>query len=117
MASAEAWIVNLLGAASYAVGAYVAVMYVLPLVGGFLGDVIKYRAAVKSFVKLLSILIYVTAAAGVVSKISAIGEQATGYITVVSPALEVINGLFFPTLKLLVIGVGILLVAERVRLK
>jgi len=41
MASIETWIINLLGAASYGVGAYVVVNYVLPLIKGILTDVVK----------------------------------------------------------------------------
>lgn len=117
MASPEAWVIGLLGAASYGIGAYAVVKYVLPLVQGFLSDVIKYKNTVTSFVKLLQILVYVTAATGIVAKISGIGDKITGYVTLASPALETIDGLFFPTLKLLVFGVGILLVAERIRLR
>lgn len=93
------------------------VNYVLPLIKGILTDVVKYRNTVDNFIKLLAILVYVTAAVGIVSMISSIGDPLTGYITLANPALEIINGIFFPTLKLLVIGVGILLVAERIKLK
>jgi len=117
MASTEVWVVNLLGAASYGAGAYIAVKYVLPLVQGFLSDVVRYKNTINSFVKLLEILVYVTAAVGIVSRISAIGDKLPGYVTLASPALSVLTDLFFPTLKLLAIGVGILIVAERIRLK
>ncbi len=117
MASAEVWTLNLLGAGSYGVGAYLAVRYVLPLVRGLLLEVVRYPKSVNAFVNLLQIAVYLTAAAGIVSRIGAIGETLTGYVTLAAPALEVLNSLFFPTLKLVVIGVGILLVVERLRLK
>ncbi len=117
MATAEAWIVNLLGAASYGAGAYAAVKYILPLVGGFLLDIVKYKKAVDSFVKLLEFLVYLTAATGIITRLTAIGDKAIGYVSIAGPALEVLNGLFFPTLKLVVIGAGILLVVERLKLK
>ncbi|MAG15537.1 hypothetical protein CMO88_00590 [Candidatus Woesearchaeota archaeon] len=117
MVSAETVIVNLLGAASYAGGAYLAVKYVLPLVQGLLSEVVKYRTTVSSFMKLLTFAVYLTAATGIVNKISSIGDKTLSQITLVNPALEVLDGLFFPTIKLLVIGVGILLVAERVKLR
>lgn len=117
MATAEVWVTNLLGAVSYGVGAYVAVKYVLPLLNGFLQDIVKYKRAVDSFVRLLEILVYITAATGIIAKLTEIGDKAVGYVSVASPALEVLNGLFFPTLKLLVIGAGILLVVERIKLK
>ena len=117
MASVETWIVNLIGAVSVGVGAYLAVRYVLPLVGNVLNDVLKYSKGVKSFVKLLEILIYVTAATSIIERITAIGEQATSYVSLGLPALEILNGVFFPTIRLLVIGVGILLVVERIKLK
>ncbi len=117
MAAAEVWIVNLLGAASYGAGAYLAVKYILPLVGSFLSDIVKYKKAVDSLVKLLEFLVYVTAATGIVARLTAIGDKTIGYASVASPALEVLDGLFFPTLKLIVIGAGILLVVERLKLK
>ncbi len=117
MATTEVWIVSLLGAASYAAGAYLAVKYILPMVSSFLLDIVKYKKAVDSFVKLLEVLVYITAATGVVTVLTAIGDKTVGYVSIASPALEVINGLFFPTLKMLVIGAGILLGIERIKLK
>jgi hypothetical protein len=117
MASAETWVLNLLGAASYAAGAYVGVKYVLPLVRGLLADVVKYGKAVNSFIGLLTILLYVVAAKGVVERLVAIGDKPLTFLTVVNPAIEVLENLFFPTLRLLVIGVGILILAERIRLR
>ncbi len=117
MATAEVWILNLLGAMSYGVGAYLAVRHILPLVGGFLLDVVRYKRAVDSFVKLLEVLVYITAATGIITRFTAIGDKTIGYVTIASPALEVLNGLFFPTLKLIVIGAGILLVVERLKFK
>lgn len=117
MPSAEVWALNLLGAVSYGVGAYLAVKYVLPLVKDLLGDVVKYGKGVNAFVKLLEIAVYLVAATGIIGRVSAIGETITGYISLAGPAIEVLNGLFFPTLRLLVIGIGILLVVERIKLK
>ena len=117
MVSTEVWIVNLLGAASYGVGAYLAVKYVLPLVGGVLLDIVRYKRAVDSFVKLLEFLVYITAATGIISRLIAIGDKTVGYVAVANPALDVLNGLFFPTIKLLMIGAGIVLVVERLKLK
>jgi hypothetical protein len=117
MASAEVWILNLLGAVSYVAGAYVAVKYVLPLVKDLLGDVVKYGKGVNAFVKLLEIAVYVTAATGIVGRLILIGEVVTGYAGLAAPALEVVNTLLFPTVKMLVIGIGILLVVERIKLK
>ncbi len=117
MVAAEVWIVNLLGAVSYGAGAYVAMKYVLPLVGGFLLDIVRYKRAVESFVKLLEFLVYLTAATGIISRLTAIGDKTVGYVSIASPALEVLNGLFFPTLKLIVVGAGILLVVERLKFK
>ncbi len=117
MATAEVWILSLLGAASYGVGAYLAMKYILPLVGSFLLDIVKYKRAVDSFVKLLEFLVYITAATGIIARLTAIGDKTVGYVTIAGPALEVLNGLFFPTLKLLVIGAGILLAVERLKFK
>ncbi len=117
MATAEVWTVNLLGAVSYGAGAYIAVRYVLPLVRSFLADVVKYTKTVNSFIGLLTILVYVVAGTGIVGRLVAIGDKPLNYLTVVNPALDVLNGLFFPTIRLLVIGVGILILAERIRLR
>ena len=53
MASVETYIISLLRAGSFALGAYLVVTYVIPLVQGFLTDVVKYRNTVNNFVKLL----------------------------------------------------------------
>lgn len=116
MAATEAWISAVLNSASYAAGAYAAVRYVLPLVGSFLVEVVRYKKTVDSFVKLLSIVIYVAAATGIVKAVTSVGDKAAGYASIALPGLDVVNGLY-GTLKLLVIGVGILILAERIRLK
>ena len=117
MASAEAWILNLLGAAFYGIGAYIVVKHVLPLVNGFLSEIVKYKTSVNSLVKLLEIFVYVTAATGIIGRLIGIGNHTLSYISVVSPALGLINGIFLPFVQLLVIGGGILLVVERLKLK
>ncbi|MBI2137385.1 hypothetical protein HYU12_02595 [Candidatus Woesearchaeota archaeon] len=116
MANAEVWISAILNSASYAVGAYAAVRYVLPLVGSFLTEVVRYKKTVDSFVKLLSIMIYLAAVTGIVKAVTSVGDKATGYASIALPGLDLVNGLY-GTLKLLAIGVGILILAERIRLK
>jgi hypothetical protein len=117
MATSEVWVLTAVGVLSYVIGAYLAVKYVLPLVRGMLTDVVKYKNTVNSFVKLLEILVYVTAAVGIVAKLVAVGDKITGYAALATPALETVSGLYFPTLKLVVMGVGILILVERIRLK
>jgi len=117
MASAETYIISLLRAGSFALGAYLVVTYVIPLVRGFLTDVVKYRNTVNNFVKLLVFVVYLIAAKGIVTTLTGIGDKLPGYAALANPAISVIDNFFFPTLKLLVIGVGILLVVERIKLK
>ena len=117
MASVETYIINLLKAGSFALGAYLVVTYVIPLVRGFLSDVVKYGNTVNNFVKLLVLMVYVIAAKGIIASLGAIGDKLPGYASLANPAISVIDQFFFPTLRLLIIGVGILLVVERIRLK
>ena len=87
MASTEVYLINLLGAASFAGGAYLAVKYVLPVVQGFLVDVVKYKRTVDSFVKLLAIVVYLAAARGIVERVGAIGDTLPGYISAAASRL------------------------------
>lgn len=116
MATVETVLVNLLGAVAYAGGAYLAVGYVLPKVKTIAAEVLRYPKTADSLVFLLSVLVYIAAAQGIIKSITAIGIPALNYANVVNPAIEVLNGLM-PTVRLVLIGIGIVLLAERIRLR
>ncbi|MBI2581251.1 hypothetical protein HYV85_05615 [Candidatus Woesearchaeota archaeon] len=116
MPTAEVVIMNLLGAASYAGGAYVAVQYVLPKVKAIAAEVLRYPKTADALVFLLSVLVYIAAAQGIINRVLGLGFTGVSYINVVSPAIEVVNGLV-PIVRTLLIGIGIVLLAERVRLR
>ncbi|MBI2142897.1 hypothetical protein HYU20_00965 [Candidatus Woesearchaeota archaeon] len=116
MPTAEVVIMNLLGAASYAGGAYVAVQYVLPKVKAIAAEVLRYPKTAESLVYLLSVVVYLAAAQGIISRVVAIGVPYVNYLNVVNPAIEVVNGIV-PVIKMVLIGIGIVLLAERIRLR
>ncbi len=116
MPTAEVVIMNLLGAVAYAAGAYVAVQYVLPKVKAIAAEVLRYPKTADALVFLLSVLVYIAAAQGIIANIVTIGFTGANYLTVVNPAIDVVNGLV-PVVRLVLIGIGIVLLAERVRLR
>ena len=116
MATFDAIALNLLGAVSYAAGAYIAVQYVLPKVKVIAAEVLRYPKTADALTYLLSILVYVAAATGIISRIAALGLPGTNYINVLNPALDTLSGLV-PWLKLVLVGIGIVLLAERIRLR
>ncbi|MBI2141808.1 hypothetical protein HYU16_05305 [Candidatus Woesearchaeota archaeon] len=117
MPTAEVVIMNLLGAAAYAGGAYAAVQYVLPKVKAIAAEVLRYPKTADALVFLLSVLVYIAAAQGIIKSVVAFGLPfISTYINIVNPAIEVVNGLV-PVVRTLLIGIGIVLLAERVRLK
>lgn len=116
MPTVEAIATDVLGAAAYAAGAYVAVQYVLPKVKVIAAEVLRYPKTADALVYLLSILVYITAVQGIISRITSIGFTFLGYANAALPAIEVINSLV-PVVRLLLIGIGIVLLAERVRLR
>ena len=107
---------NLLGAVSYAAGAYVAVQYVLPKVKAIAAEVLRYPKTADALVFLLSVVVYIAAAQGIITKVLALGLPFVNYINIVNPAIEVVNGLV-PVVRTLLMGMGIVLLAERVRLR
>lgn len=116
MLSVDVIVMNILGAVAYAAGAYIAVQYVLPKVKAIAAEVLRYPKTAEALVYLLSILVYIAAAQGIISKVVAIGVPGLNYVNVINPAIDVINGLV-PVLKALLIGIGIVLLAERIRLR
>ncbi|HIG98898.1 TPA: hypothetical protein HA231_05770 [Candidatus Woesearchaeota archaeon] len=108
---------NLLGAVAYAVGAYIAVEYVLPKVKVIAAEVLRYPKTAEALVYLLSITVYLAAAQGIIGRIVAMGmPYLSTYINVINPVIDVMNGMM-PVVKTLLLGIGIVLLAERVRLR
>lgn len=116
MANAEVVVVSLLGAVAYAAGAYLAVEYVLPKVKVIAAEVLRYPKTADALVYLLSVLVYIAAAQGIIAKLAGLGVPYINNLTVVNPAVEVLNGIV-PVVKLVIIGIGIVLLAERIRLR
>jgi len=116
MATVEVWLVNLLGVAAWVLGGYLAINYVLPRINDMLEDVFKYSKAVNALVMLLTIWVYVAVVTGVIQKLTAIGEKSLSYVTVVQPTLDLLNS-FIPYVQWMVIGIGLVVIAERIRLK
>ena len=116
MASVEVWLVNLVGAAAWIIGGYLAINYVLPKIKDLLEDVFKYSKAVNALVGLLTIWVYVAVVTGVIQKLTAIGEKYLSYVSVVQPALDLLNN-FIPYVQWFVVGIGLVVIAERIRLK
>jgi hypothetical protein len=116
MVAFEVIALNVLGIASYAAGAYLAVQFVLPRVRTMAAEVLRYPKTTDALFYLLSVLVYLAAAQGIVSRVVAIGIPALNYINVVNPALDILAGIM-PFVKLAVIGIGIVLVAERIKLR
>lgn len=107
---------NLLGAVAYAAGAYLAVEYILPRVRIIAAEVLRYPKTAEALTYLLSILVYIAAAQGVISRIVAIGFAPLNYVNILNPALDVLSGLV-PWVKMVLLGIGIVLLAERIRLR
>lgn len=116
MATVETVLVSLLSAAAYGAGAYLAVEYVLPKVKTIAAEVLRYPKTAEALVYLLSVLVYIAAAQGIISKLVGLGVPYIGDLTVVNPAIDVLNGIV-PVVKMVLIGVGIVLLAERIRLR
>ena len=116
MATVEVWLVNLVGAGAWVAGGYLAIKYVLPRVKDLLEDVFKYNRAVSALVGLLTIWVYVAVVTGVIAKLTSIGEKYLSYVTVVQPALDLLNS-FIPYVQWFVIGIGLVVIAERIRFK
>ncbi|MBI3036600.1 hypothetical protein HYY73_02490 [Candidatus Woesearchaeota archaeon] len=108
--------VNVLGAVAYGAGAYVAVEYVLPKVKAIAAEVLRYPKTAEALVYLLSIVVYLAAAQGIIARVVAIGIPALNYVNVLNPAIEVLNGMV-PVIRTVLIGIGIVLLAERIRLR
>src|SRR3989338_10230845 len=105
MPTAEVVIINLLGAASYAAGAYVAVQYVLPYVKTIAAEVLRYPKTADALVFLLSVLVYIAAAQGIIGSVVALGlPYISTYINIINPAIDVVNGLV-PVVRTLLIGI------------
>lgn len=116
MVTFEVIALNILGSVAYAAGAYIAVEYVLPKVRLIAAEVLRYPKTAESLVYLLSILVYLAAAQGIVTRIASIGIPALNYVNVVNPALDVISGIM-PVIRTVVMGIGIVLIVERIRLR
>lgn len=116
MATTETVVVNLLGAVAYGAGAYLAVEYVLPKVKTIAAEVLRYPKTAESLIYLLSVLVYIAAAQGIIGRVVAIGFAWANYINIVNPAIEVVNGIV-PAVRMLLIGIGVVLLAERIRLR
>ncbi|MBI2550386.1 hypothetical protein HYV83_04370 [Candidatus Woesearchaeota archaeon] len=116
MPAFDAIAMNVLGAAAYAGGAYVAVEFVLPKVKAIAAEVLRYPKTADALVFLLSVIVYLAAAQGIIGKVVAIGYPALNYVNVISPVIEVLNGLV-PVVRTLLIGLGIVILAERIRLR
>ena len=116
MPAFDAIAMNVLGAVAYGAGAYVAVGFVLPKVKAIAAEVLRYPKTAESLVYLLSVVVYLAAAQGIIGKVVAIGYPALNYVNVISPALDVLNGLV-PVVRTLLIGLGIVILAERIRLR
>ena len=116
MVAVEVWITNLLGAGAWVAGGYLAIKYVLPRIKDLLEDVFKYSKAVHALVGLLTIWVYVAVVAGVIAKLTAIGEPALNYVTLVQPVLDLLNN-FIPYVKWFVVGIGLVVIAERLKFK
>ena len=114
MVSTEVWLVNLVGAGAWVAGGYLAINHVLPAAKALLADVVKYNKALNALIKLLTIWIWVVVAGGVIDKLVAIGEKAVGYVSVFTPALDLLNSLV-PYVQWIVIGFGLIVIAERIK--
>ena len=116
MPSVDTIATNVLASAAYAAGAYLAVEYVLPKVRVIAAEVLRYPKTAEALVYLLSITVYLFAAQGIISRILGIGFPALNYVNVLTPAVDTLSNLV-PNVKLVLIGIGIVLLAERVRLR
>jgi hypothetical protein len=116
MVDAITVITNLLGAGAFAAGAYLAVEYVLPQVKIIAAEILRYPKTAGALVYLLTIVVYLAAAQGILSRLIATGIPNVNYINIVNPVLDLLNGLA-PTIQLVLIGLGAVLIAERIRLK
>lgn len=116
MPTVEVIAMNLLGAVSYGAGAYVAVQYVLPKVKAIAAEVLRYPKTAEALVFLVSVLVYIAAAQGIIARVVAMGIPYINYLTVVNPAIDVLNGIV-PVVRTLLVGIGIVLLAERIRLR
>ena len=116
MASTNIIIMNLLGIVSYAAGAYLAVKFILPKVKMMAAEVLRYPKTTESLIYLLSVLVYLITAQGIVGRIVSMGLPNGDYINVVNPAIDVLNQLV-PVVRAVLIGIGAVLLVERIRLR
>ncbi|MBI2144891.1 hypothetical protein HYU18_01060 [Candidatus Woesearchaeota archaeon] len=117
MANIEVIATNLLTAAAYGVGAYLAVEYVLPRVKVIAAEVLRYPKTAEALVFLLSVLVYLVAAEGIITSLVAMGLPVLNYVNVLSPAIVKFSDEVVPTLRLLLIGIGAVILVERIRLR
>ena len=116
MASTDVIIMNLLGIVSYAAGAYLAIKFVLPKVKIIAAEVLRYPKTTESLIYLLTILVYIITAQGIVGRVVAVGLPKGDYINVVNPAIDVLNQMV-PVVRAVLIGIGAVLLVERIRLR
>ncbi len=116
MPAPETIIINILGAAAFAGGAYLAVEYVLPKVKIIAAEVLRYPKTADALVFLLSVVVYLYAAQGIIGRIVAMGIPFLNYLNVLNPAIDVLSNLV-PYVRTLLVGIGIVLLAERIRLR
>ena len=116
MASTNIILMNLLGIVSYAAGAYFAVKFVLPKVEMIAAEVLRYPKTTESLIYLLTILVYLITAQGIIGRILALGLPKVEFVNVVNPAIDVLNQLV-PVVRAVLIGIGAVLLVERIRLR
>ena len=116
MPSTQVIVMNLLGIVSYAAGAYIAIKYVLPKVKMIAAEVLRYPKTTESLNYLLTVLVYIITAQGIVGRVVALGLPNVDYINVVNPAIDVLNQLV-PVVRAVLIGIGAVLLVERIRLR
>lgn len=107
---------NLLGIVSYVAGAYLAIKFVLPKVRMMAAEVLRYPKTTDALIYLLSVFVYIITAQGIVGRVVALGLPNVNYINVANPAIDILNQLV-PVVKMVIIGIGAVLLVERIRLR
>ena len=116
MPSTDVIVMNLLGIVSYMAGAYLAVKYVLPRVRMMAAEVLRYPKTTEALIYLLSVFVYIITAQGIVARIVDLGLPKGDYINIVNPAIDILNQMV-PVVRAVLIGIGAVLLVERIRLR
>ena len=98
MASTEIWVTSILSIAFSIVAAYIAIVFLLPMVRALVKEIFENSPAINGFVSLLIVVVYILLFKKIIEILSAIpadeGAKNIGsYLAVLQPGIEILDQL------------------------